>query len=149
MVNYKRQQQPRKVRMTRERYDSELFSDSVNRLLDLFVTLEEYGGILSFLTKFEKVIEIYQTHEYCTVQEVADMLHFSKGAVYKLLSEHKLSYYKPGGKQCFISRRDLNAWISKSKVKSDYEIESENRLKLFDLAKARKQKALDKLRKRE
>ena len=148
MANYKRQEKAPKIRMTRARYDSEFFCESVNRLMDLFDTLEEYGGVLSFLTKFEKIIEIYQTREYYTVQEVADILHFSKGGVYKLLEEHELSYYKPGGKHCFISRRDLNAWMDKSKIKSDYEIEGEVRLKLFELAIARKQKVLDKLRRR-
>lgn len=60
MANYKRQEKAPKIRMTRARYDSEFFCESVNRLMDLFDTLEEYGGVLSFLTKFEKIIEIYK-----------------------------------------------------------------------------------------
>src|SRR5574344_1717024 len=110
MANYKRQEKAPKIRMTRARYDSEFFCESVNRLMDLFDTLEEYGGVLSFLTKFEKIIEIYQTREYYTVQEVADILHFSKGGVYKLLEEHEVSYYKPGGKYSILRRPRFTAW---------------------------------------
>ena len=43
----------------------------------------------------------------------------------KMIMRRAIPYYKPGGKLCFFAKADLGAWLTRVKVKSQSEIDSE------------------------
>ena len=60
-----------------------------------------------------------------TTTEAAHYLGVKPSYLYKMMMRRAIPYYKPGGKLCFFSRDDLDAWLTSIRIKSQNEIESE------------------------
>jgi len=60
-----------------------------------------------------------------TTMEAAQYLGVKPSYLYKMMMRRAISYYKQGGKLCFFSRKDLDAWQTGVRIKSQSEIESE------------------------
>lgn len=60
-----------------------------------------------------------------TTTEAAQYLGVRPSYLYKMMMRRAIPYYKPGGKLCFFSREDLDAWLTGVRIKSQREIESE------------------------
>ncbi len=60
-----------------------------------------------------------------TTVEAAHYLGAKPSYLYKMMMRRAIPYYKPGGKLCFFSREDLDAWQTSIRIKSQNEIESE------------------------
>ena len=60
-----------------------------------------------------------------TTTEAAHYLGVKPSYLYKMMMRRAIPYYKPGGKLCFFSRDDLDAWLTSVRIKSQNEIESE------------------------
>ena len=60
-----------------------------------------------------------------TTTEAAHYLGVKPSYLYKMMMRRAIPYYKPGGKLCFFSREDLDAWLTSIRIKSQSEIESE------------------------
>lgn len=60
-----------------------------------------------------------------TTMEAAQYLGVKPSYLYKMMMRRAIPYYKPGGKLCFFSREDLDAWLTNIRIKSQSEIESE------------------------
>lgn len=61
---------------------------------------------------------------FLTIGEAAYYTGFSVKYIYQLVHNRIIPYYKPGRK-LFFKASELDAWISKSKMKSIQEIEEE------------------------
>ncbi len=64
-------------------------------------------------------------HGLLTTTEAAHYLGVKPSYLYKMMMRRAIPYYKPGGKLCFFSREDLDAWLTSIRIKSQNEIESE------------------------
>ena len=60
-----------------------------------------------------------------TTTEAAHYLGVKPSYLYKMMMRRAIPYYKPGGKLCFFSRDDLDAWLTSIRIKSQSEIESD------------------------
>ncbi len=60
-----------------------------------------------------------------TTMEAAQYLGVKPSYLYKMMMRRTIPYYKPGGKLCFFSREDLDAWLTSIRIKSQSEIENE------------------------
>ena len=60
-----------------------------------------------------------------TTTEAARYLGLKPSYLYKLMMRRAIPYYKPGGKLCFFAKADLDAWLTRVRVKSQSEIDSE------------------------
>lgn len=60
-----------------------------------------------------------------TTTEAARYLGLKPNYLYKLMMRRAIPYYKPGGKLCFFAKADLDAWLTRVRVKSQSEIDSE------------------------
>lgn len=60
--------------------------------------------------------------EVLTLSEAAKYLGISKPTLYKLTSEHRISFYKPMGK-VYFKRSELEAWIFSNKQTSSNELD--------------------------
>lgn len=64
-----------------------------------------------------------QVSKPMTLNEASAYLNLSKSTLYKMTSEKKISYFKPAGKKIYFLKSQLDNWILRNPVKSDYEIE--------------------------
>ena len=62
--------------------------------------------------------------EILTLDEAAMYTGMSPSAIYRLTSERKIPFSKPNGKNCFIRRTDLEAWLMSNPVATDAELNS-------------------------
>ena len=60
-----------------------------------------------------------------TTTEAARYLGLKPSYLYKLMMRRAIPYSKPGGKLCFFAKADLDAWLTRVRVKSQSEIDSE------------------------
>lgn len=60
-----------------------------------------------------------------TTTEAARYLGLKSSYLYKMMMRRAIPYYKPGGKLCFFAKADLDAWLTRVRVKSQSEIDSE------------------------
>lgn len=60
-----------------------------------------------------------------TTTEAARYLGLKPSYLYKMMMRRAIPYYKPGGKLCFFAKADLDAWLTRVRVKSQEEIDSE------------------------
>jgi excisionase family DNA binding protein len=59
------------------------------------------------------------------VPEAAKYLNISEAYLYRLTSESAIPHYKPSGKKIYFSKRDLDNWLHRNRVKSREEIAEE------------------------
>lgn len=69
------------------------------------------------------------TKEFLTTEEAACYLGCSAANIYKLTMNREIPHFKPSGKMMYFKRGDLDAWITRCRVSSQYEIRrmAENR----------------------
>ena len=60
-----------------------------------------------------------------TTTEAAKYLGLKPSYLCKLMMRRTIPYYKPGGKLCFFSKADLDAWLTNIRVRSQAEIDSD------------------------
>ena len=63
-----------------------------------------------------------ETKEYLTTEEAACYLGCSAANIYKLTMNREIPFFKPMGKMMYFKRSDLDAWITRCRVSSQYEI---------------------------
>jgi excisionase family DNA binding protein len=63
--------------------------------------------------------------EVMTAKELADYLSISMSQVYKLTHNREIPFYKPGGKHLYFKKSEINEWVTKFRIKTDYELEEE------------------------
>lgn len=64
--------------------------------------------------------------EIFTISEVCSYTGFEKSYMYKLTSTRKIPHFKsPGGKKLFFKREEINNWMTKIRVKTIEEINSD------------------------
>ena len=62
--------------------------------------------------------------DFLTAKEAAEYIGASLNYFYKLTSNHRLPMYNPSGRKLLFKRSELQAWIEKSRVCADDELES-------------------------
>ena len=60
--------------------------------------------------------------QYLTAAEAAAFLGYQLSYFYQLTSRNKIPYYNPTGRKILIKRTELEAWITKGRVKSNEEL---------------------------
>ncbi len=58
-------------------------------------------------------------------EEASSYLGVKPSYLYKLMHRHEIGYYKPNGKLCYFNKSDLDAWLTRCRVKSQDELEAE------------------------
>ncbi|HAC22943.1 MAG TPA: hypothetical protein DCF91_12780 [Porphyromonadaceae bacterium] len=58
-----------------------------------------------------------------TLEDVVLLTGFSKGYLYKLTSKQQIPFYKPGGKQMYFDRAEVENWLKQNKVSTIEEID--------------------------
>ena len=81
---------------------------------------KKLGDLIMHLQKIEK--STYMLKEFLHMDEAAQYLGITKGCLYKMTASNRITCYKPGGKQIFIHRDDLNNWIKSNRIISDEEM---------------------------
>ncbi|WP_417176321.1 helix-turn-helix domain-containing protein [Alistipes putredinis] len=100
----------------------------VEKYLKKFASLDE---LLSHLERVEKIA--FAAKDFLNIDEAAEYLQVSKSYVYKLTALREFTVYKPNGKNIFILRDDLNAWIKRNPYLSNKEIEEQANLIAYQL----------------
>ncbi len=59
--------------------------------------------------------------EFLSTTEAAKYLCIERAWLYKLMQQHVIPYYKPGGKLCYLAKSDLDAYIAKSRIATQEE----------------------------
>ncbi|WP_323757994.1 helix-turn-helix domain-containing protein [Roseivirga sp.] len=57
--------------------------------------------------------------------ELADYLSISMSQLYKLTHNMEIPFYKPTGKHLYFKKSDIIEWVTKFRIKTDYELEQE------------------------
>lgn len=91
--------------------------DELHRLIDIRVEQTLKGHKASHLCEVGKVI--------FSTREAAGYLGISLSYLYKLTSAHEIPYYKPRGKLCYFTKKDLDAFMCQLRVPSIRELNSE------------------------
>ncbi len=73
------------------------------------------------LNRIEKILS-EQLDQPMNFAEASKYLNVSKSYLYKCTYKKLIPYYKPGGKKIFFSKKDLNEWIFKKRIRSDIEL---------------------------
>jgi excisionase family DNA binding protein len=66
-----------------------------------------------------------QQKEFLTVEETTVYLQLSKSCLFKMTSNKEIPFYKPGGKKLYFRKPELDEWVFKNRIPSNYELESE------------------------
>jgi excisionase family DNA binding protein len=66
-----------------------------------------------------------QKKEFLTVEETTVYLQLSKSCLFKMTSNKEIPFYKPGGKKLYFRKPELDEWVFKNRIPSNYELESE------------------------
>lgn len=70
-----------------------------------------------------KQLLLNQSSKPMTLEEAASYLNVSKSYLYKMTYSGKISFFKPAGKKIYFYKSQLDSWIQRNLIKSDYEIE--------------------------
>lgn len=84
----------------------------------------ETQAILRKLDKIEKILS-QNSKPILTVDELVNYSGYSRSYIYKLVHRNVIPYYKPGGKNLFFKREEIDKWLLQNKSKSNSEIEME------------------------
>lgn len=76
------------------------------------------------LTEIKQLIN-HQNLELLDLNQAAEYLKLKPSYIYSLTHQNKIPFYKPGGKRIYFNKRELNEWITKSKIKSVEEVEED------------------------
>lgn len=100
--------------------DLELLYQKVHSMEIFLNRFKKLGDLIMHLQKIEK--STYMLKEFLHMDEAAQYLGITKGCLYKMTASNRITCYKPGGKQIFIHRDDLNNWIKSNRIISDEEM---------------------------
>lgn len=66
-----------------------------------------------------RIEELLQTQQPApmTVPEAAAYLHISRQTLYRLTSKSEVVHYKPNGKRLYFLKADLDAWLTRNRVR--------------------------------
>lgn len=56
--------------------------------------------------------------KFLTIREAARMLGLSTSTLYKMVSENKITFYKPNGKILYFKKKELENWVEQGKSTS-------------------------------
>lgn len=62
--------------------------------------------------------------EILTADEAARYMGIEKSYLYKMTHDRKIPHYKPGGKNLFFRRTELEAWLTTNPVATDADLNS-------------------------
>lgn len=79
-------------------------------LLPGYSLYEEKNSVVSF-----KQTARDATSEFLNAEEAARYLGYKRSYLYKLTSEKKITFHKPGGKKLFFKKADLDKWREKGR----------------------------------
>lgn len=79
------------------------------------IELEQIADIVTANT-------IFCTKEVLTSNETARYMGISKSYLYQLTMKRKIPHYKPMGKMCYFNRIELEAWLQRSRILTDEEL---------------------------
>ena len=79
-------------------------------------------------TKIPQSIEDdkFQTSQFLTTKDAAVYLSVSHNYLHQLMFKKQIGYYKPNGKLCYFSIKDLNDWIQRNRVSSTLELSAKS-----------------------
>ncbi|MDD4405753.1 MAG: helix-turn-helix domain-containing protein [Parabacteroides sp.] len=100
--------------------DLEQLYQKVHSMELFFNRFKKHGELIMHLQKIEK--STYMLKEFFHMDEAAEYLGITKAHLYKLTASNRIACYKPGGKQIYIHRDDLNRWIKSNRIISDEEM---------------------------
>jgi excisionase family DNA binding protein len=63
--------------------------------------------------------------EFLTLEEVTWYLGLSKSCLYKMTSKNEIPFYSPRGKKLYFRKPELDEWVFRNRISSNYELESE------------------------
>lgn len=66
---------------------------------------------------------LFCSKEVLTSDEVSRYMGISKSTLYHLTMERKIPHYKPNGKICYFSRREVEQWLQTNRVSTDAELQ--------------------------
>ncbi|WP_066838166.1 helix-turn-helix transcriptional regulator [Rufibacter ruber] len=85
--------------------------------------MEDYSTIDQRLKKIEDLLLTQKP--VLTFDEVASYTGLSKSYLYKLTSRNDIPFYRPNGKQLYFNRQEIDAWLQRNRVKTNFEIDLE------------------------
>ena len=71
------------------------------------------------------MIDKYESKNILTVDDLIDYTGYSQKQIYKLTSTRAIPHYKPNGRKLFFKRNEVDAWITKGRVKTMNELNDE------------------------
>lgn len=103
------------------------------------IIIKKLESIESLLRHGEVIEQAVATKELLSVDELSDYLSISKSFIYKMTSNREIPHYKPGGKFVYFKKSEIIEWVSKSRIKTEDEIEqeAENHLRKISRSKLR------------
>ena len=78
--------------------------------------IEIENEILEKLTRIETLLTAQQPQPL-TLTEAAAYLHVSKQTLYRLTSHSEIVHFKPNGKKLYFQKADLDAWLTRNRVR--------------------------------
>jgi excisionase family DNA binding protein len=82
----------------------------------------KWDEVLAKLEKIESLLADQQPPPL-TLSEAATYLHVSKTTLYRMTSQSLIAHFKPNGKKCYFLKADLDAYLTRNRVRSREEVE--------------------------
>ena len=74
----------------------------------------------AILKKLNNIEEHFsQDEKPLTVTEACQFLNLSRSQIYRLTSENRITFFKPGGKKIYFKLSDLKSWLFRNKSESN------------------------------
>lgn len=92
---------------------------------------EQLSCVMKELAEIKKILSEVLSEkrspdkEFLTVDEAAEIMGVSRSHIYRLTSEKRIPFSKPGGKRVMIRRRDFIEWLETNRVKSQNEVQKD------------------------
>lgn len=88
---------------------SQRFNAMIQEIISRLETIESYSRLAA--------------KNVLTMDEAAIIMGLRKTYLYKLVSAHKIPYYKPSGKQLYFDRKEIEDWMRQNRVPTNAETE--------------------------
>tara|TARA_R110002051_G_scaffold238501_1_gene299278 strand:- start:718 stop:1020 length:303 start_codon:yes stop_codon:yes gene_type:complete len=84
-------------------------------------------NIIERLNSIEKLLVEQQTmqKQVLNFNETCKYLELSQSHLYKLTSTGAIPHYKPNGKKIYFNRTELDNWLLRNRIDSQYEIDQQ------------------------
>lgn len=84
---------------------------------------EEYRQITEQLDRIEQMT-LLGSKNVLTLDEVVIITGLKKGYIYRLTSEQRIPHYKPGGRNLYFKKDEIEDWLLRNRVATMSEIDS-------------------------